>query len=179
MSGGATPAGVARQAAPVILRGRRLLLARVTLAVVAVLVVGLFIRAVPLEFMVAQVVCTGRDCHGYLTLDAVRQLQALGISKSAFAAYVVALNVLFAAIYWAVAAILAWRKSDERMALFSALTLVTFGATFADPLDVLARAYPGWWWVVTTLGFLGDAAIVVLFYLFPDGRLVPRWSPWL
>jgi hypothetical protein len=33
--------------------------------------------------------------------------------------------------------------------------------------------------VVTTLDFLGSASIVLLFYLFPDGRFVPRWSLWL
>jgi hypothetical protein len=184
VSGGSIPAGRAHPAAPVILHGRRLLLARAALAVIAVLVVGLFIRAVPLEFMAAQVVCTGPVCRGQftpLTPDMVRSLQGLGLSRSAYAAYVVALNVVFAAVYWAVAGVLVWRRSDERMALFSALTLVTFGATFAltGPLYVLARAYPGWWWVVATVGFLGQASAILLLYLFPDGRLVPRWALWL
>ena len=180
MSAGSTPAGRAQQAAPVILHGRRLLLARATLAVVAVLVVGLFIWAVPLLFVGIQVVCTGRTCQGRLTPDMVRQLQALGMSSSAYAAYLVALDAMFAAVYCVVAAVLVWRKSGERMALFSALTLVTFGgATFTGPLYVLARVYPALWWMVTTLGFLGSASIILLFYLFPDGRVVPRWSLWL
>jgi hypothetical protein len=180
VSAGDTPAGRAPRAPPVILHGRRLLLARATVAVVAVLVVGLFVRAVPLEFMDAQAVCTGRSCQGQLTPDMVRQLQALGMSRSAYAAYFVALDALFAAVSCAVAAVLVWRKSDERMALFSALTLLTFGgATFTQALDVLARAYPAWGWVVTTLGFIGGASLVLLFYLFPDGRVVPRWALWL
>ena len=179
MSEGCTPAGRAPQAAPVILHGRRLLLARAALAVVAVLVVGLFIRAVPLLFMGVQVVCAGVDCQR-LTPDLVRQLQALGLSRSAYAAYVVALDAVFAGVYCAVAAVLVWRKSAERMALFSALTLVMFGgATFPRTLDVLAHAYPAWWWVMASLAFLGDASIVLLLYLFPDGRVVPRWSLWL
>jgi hypothetical protein len=180
VSAGYTPAGRADQAAPVILHGLRLILARVALAVVAVLVVGLFIWAVPLQFMDAQVVCTGRDCQGHLTPDMVRQMQALSVSRSAYAAYFVALDAMLAAVYWAVAAVLAWRKSAERMALFSALTLVTFGgATFTGALDALARAYLGWWWVVACLAFLGGTSIILLFYLFPDGRFVPRWSRWL
>ena len=44
---------------------------------------------------------------------------------------------------------------------------------------MLARAYPAWWSVVASLAFLGDASIVLLLYLFPDGRVVPRWSLWL
>ena len=129
MSDGHTPAGRAHHAAPVILHGRRLLLARAALAVVAVLVVGLFIRAVPLLFMYVQVVCTGRDCQGHLTPEMVRQHQALGLSIGAYAAYVVALDAVFAAVYCAVAAVLVWRKSGERMALFSALT------QRSDPLE--------------------------------------------
>src|SRR5207244_5855852 len=86
----------------------------------------------------------------------------------------------FAAVDWAVAAVLAWRKAGERMALFSALTLVTFGgATFTGALDALSHAYPGLWWVVACLDFLGGTSIILLFYLFPDGRFVPRWSRWL
>jgi hypothetical protein len=46
-------------------------------------------------------------------------------------------------------------------------------------LYVLARAYPAWWWVVASLDFLGDASILLLLYLSPDGRVVPRWSLWL
>jgi hypothetical protein len=162
------------------LHGRRLLLARAALAVIAVLVVGLFIRALPLRFMDVQVVCTGRDCQGHLTPDMLRQLQALGISPSAYAAYVVALDAMFVAVYWAVATVLVWRKVGESMALFSAVTLVTFGgATFPGAPSALARAYPGWWWVVACLAFLGSTSIILLFYLFPDGRFVPRWSRWL
>ena len=93
MSAEYTPAGRAPQASSVILHGRRLLLARATVAVVAILVVGLFIRALPLLFMAAQAMCTGHDCQG-LTPDMVRQLQALGLSRSAFAAYVVPLDVV-------------------------------------------------------------------------------------
>ena len=162
-----------------ILHGRRLLLARAAVATVAVLVVGLFIQAVPLLFMGVQVVCAGVHCQR-LTPDLVRQLQALGLSRSAYAAYGVALDAVFAGVYCAVAAVLVWRKSAERMALFSALTLVMFGgATFPRTLDVLAHAYPAWWWVMASLAFLGDASIVLLLYLFPDGRVVPRWSLWL
>ena len=161
MSSGSMPAGHADPAPPVILHGRRLLLARVTLAVVAVLLVGLSIRAVPLLYMAVQVVCTGRQCQGQLTPAMVRQHQALGISVGGYATYVVALNAVFATVYGVVAALLVWRKAAERMALFSALTLLTFGgATFPGTLDVLARDDLAWWPVVTTLGCLGSASFI-------------------
>ena len=82
MSAGYTPTGRAHQASSVLLHGRGLLLARATLLVVAVLVVGLFLRAMPLLFRDVQVVCTGRTCQR-LKPDAVQQLQALGMSRSA------------------------------------------------------------------------------------------------
>jgi hypothetical protein len=110
----------------------------------------------------------------------VRQLQALGLSRSAFAAYVVALDVVFAAVNWAVAAVLVWRRSRERMALLSALALLTLGgATFIGLPSVLVGAHPSWDVVVAQCLAVLGTCIVVLFYLFPDGRLVPRWSPLL
>jgi hypothetical protein len=44
---------------------------------------------------------------------------------------------------------------------------------------VLLGAHPSWELVVVQCLAVLGTCIVVLFYLFPDGRLVPRWSPLL
>jgi len=84
---------------------------------------------------------------------------------------------IFAAISFAVGALIFWRKSDDRMALFVALALVTFGAlAFVDKLDSVAAGYPALWWPFTLVTFLGNIFPVLFFYVFPDGRFVPRWT---
>src|SRR5207249_9326928 len=105
---------------------------------------------------------------------------ALGLSLGFYATYTVALDIIVAGVYSAVAMLLFWRKSDDRMALFAALALLTFGnATFTSSMQLLAEVYPGWWFPVQVVGFIGDVSMLTFLYLFPDGRFVPRWSRWL
>ena len=75
--------------------------------------------------------------------DAVRAGMAyLGLSPGVYAAFTVALTAVFTLVFFVVAMVLFWRKSDEGMALFVALWLVTFGATFPFGLDLLSGRLP-------------------------------------
>jgi len=93
-----------------------------------------------------------------------------------YATYIVVFIMVFAFGYFAVGAVLFWRKSDDRMALFASFTLVTFPMAFTE---VLATLPPSWWLPVQFVSFLGSICIVLFFYLFPTGQFVPRWMRWL
>ena len=88
----------------------------------------------------------------------------------------VALNFAFACCYITVAGLLFWHKSDDRMALFASFTLVTFVITFSQTVSSLPQA---WQLPVQFVNFLGSVCIGLLFYLFPTGRFVPRWTRWV
>jgi hypothetical protein len=80
----------------------------------------------------------------------------------------------------AVAALIYLRKSDDRMALFVSVALLTFGtATFTFTMAALAAQHPTWEIPVAFLHFLGAASFGLFLYLFPDGRFVPRWTRWV
>jgi hypothetical protein len=164
-----------------VLRGRWLLLARSAWLAVAAAALGLFVAGIPAEFAQLQVECPTELCpSGQLPSAGLRALQDLGLSLSFVAAYGVALDIVFAVVYIAVAALIFWRKSAERFALFVAFALLTFGtATFPEALYALAAAYPAWWPPVAVLNFLGLASFGLFLYLFPDGRFVPRWTRWV
>ena len=115
------------------LRGGWLVLARVVWVAVVVLTLGLFIASIPTTFA---------DLHMPLTPDYVRELHALGLSMDFYATYIVVFIIVFAFGYFAVGAVLFWRKSDDRMALFASFTLVTFPIAFTE---VLATLSPSWW----------------------------------
>jgi hypothetical protein len=168
-------------ATPTWLRGRTLLLARTAWLAVALPTIGLFLAGVPVYFAYLLTPCPVAACtNGQLALDTLRTLHTLGLSVGFFAAYTVALDLVVAAGYSAVALLLFWRKSDDRMALFAALTLLTFGAaTFTSSMQMLAEVYPVWSLPVRVVGFIGDVSMLTFLYLFPDGRFVPRWSRWL
>jgi hypothetical protein len=148
--------------------------------VAAVLTIGIFVAAMPLRYAQLQVPCAGATCASLqLTPADLRGLQAYHLTASSYAAYFVALDIFSALAWCAVGAVIFWRKPNDRVALFSALTLVTFGgARFPDTPLALATAHPGWALPVHFLRFFGSACLSLFFYVFPDGRFVPRWTHW-
>ena len=112
----------------------------------------------------------------------MRDLQAAGLSIVFAARYVVALDVITALVYGAVAAIIFWRKSNDRMALFVAFALLTFGTLgvhdFEKLQGILIAFHPLWRVPVASLAALGGISFSLLFFIFPDGRFVPGWLRW-
>ena len=167
------------------LHGRWLRLARAAWLAVAALSLGLFAAAIPVQFSQLQLVCPTAPCPvgdfaQQLPPAGVQALAELGLSLRLYAAYAVALDAVVGLGYSAVAALIFWRKSDDRLALFTALALLTFGtATFTYPLMALLPAHPAWGLPVAGLNFLGAAAFGLFLFLFPDGRFVPRWTRWV
>ncbi len=147
----------------------------------AVLAVGLFVASIPAELALLRVPCPTVRCPtGQLPPAGLRALEDLGLSLDSFAAYSVAMDLVFAAVCIAVAALIFWRRSDDRMALFASLALLTFGtATFTFAMAALTEQYPAWEVPVASFHFLGAASFGLFLYLFPDGRFVPRWTRWV
>lgn len=160
------------------LRGALLFVAQGAWVSVAALALALFVLAVPAEFEYLQTTCG--ECDGpRLTLEGARKLENLGLSIGFYAMYVLALEVGFAAVSFAVASAIFWRKSDDAMALLGALAVLAWGITFPNTTVALAESYPASELPVTLLGFLGLVVFTLFFYVFPDGRFAPLWTRWL
>ena len=166
---------------PVRLRGRWLQLARAAWIVVAALALGLFTLGVPAEFTLLHVPCPAVRCStGQLSPSGLHALEGLGLSPDSFAAYTVAMDILFAAVCVTVALLIFWRRSDDRMGLLVSLALLTFGtATFVSTMEALAALHSAWETPTSFLHFLGAASFGLFLYFFPDGRFVPRWTRWV
>ena len=161
------------------LRGRWLTFARAACLIVALLAVGLFVVGIPPYFAELQSVCTrGTEAcseNRFLTPEGARELRELGLSFGLYAAYNVALGVVFTLVWYAVGAAIFWRRSDEWMALLSSLMLVTFGSFFLASPQVMTEAYPALALPSRFMVVLSFALIILFLYLFPDGRFTPRW----
>lgn len=48
----------------------------------------------------------------------------------------------------------------------------------ATPLALIVT-YPGWWFPVAALRFLGSACLSIFVFVFPDGRFTPRFTRWI
>ncbi len=159
------------------LHGHLLILARTMWVAIALLTVGLFVLAIPTRFNELQHVCTPPKCNELqLFSPDVAVLKQLGLSLTFYATYNLPLEAGFTLVFLLVAVIIFWRRSDDRMALFVSLMLVTFGATLPPVIEALARVQPAWRFPAFFIQDLALFFLVTLLYLFPDGRFVPRWT---
>jgi hypothetical protein len=159
------------------LSGRWLILARVVWIALALLIVVLYLVGFPITWQYLSTVCIGTCSSGpQLTLDQAHAFQSHGLTLSFYATYVLAFELIFVIVWFLVATLIFWRKSQERLAWFVSLMLLTFGATYVDPLTVLAQQHPMWAIPTGVVGFTGVVTLVLSLYLFPNGLFVPRWT---
>ena len=159
------------------LHGRWLLLARVAWVALTVIVVGLQVAGIP--YFYARTI--NNLNFDRLTTEQVQVFKNLGLTPEFYAAYTVALPVGTMVVFTAIATVIFWRRSEDRMALFGAFMLVVFGgaALTSDVPRAVAAAHPTLWFPVQLFDYLGQVAFVVFFYVFPNGRFVPRLTRWL
>ena len=101
----------------------------------------------------------------------------LGLSPAGYAGLFLTLEVIVALMFVGVGLVVAWRKFDEPFGLFASLFLIVFGVAGSSYLLLaLSVKHPvGFLFagLVTTLAY---SLLPPFFYLFPDGRWVPRWG---
>jgi hypothetical protein len=168
-----------RNALPAELRGRRLFVARALWVGVVSLTALIFAASVPAHLADLHRICAGEPCvAGQRVLVEARALRDLGVSLDVYAAYVFALDLVVAFGFCSVGAVIFWRKSREPGALFVSFALMVFGLTWPDTFDS-ALHHPVWGNLAGFLTQLGLTSLFVFFFVFPDGRFVPRWSRWV
>jgi hypothetical protein len=149
----------------------------------AAVVLGLDFAGIPHTYALYRETCTAAACveSGRLTPEDVQTLQQSGVSPEFYAAYVgVGLSTFVTLVFFALAAVIFWRRSGDRMALFGSFMLLVFGgAAITGTMRDLAQAHPVFWFPTELLNYIGQVSFGIFFYLFPDGRFVPRWTRWL
>jgi hypothetical protein len=169
------------------LRGRWLLLAHMAWVAVTITALAIVLFSVPSSFEHYRSVCTAASevcserAAGQPTPEGVRALQDVGLSVRSFALLNVVIDKVFELVWFAVGAIIFWRRSDDWMALLVSVFLVAFGTVAVDPTaaNSLISSQPAWWLPVRSVEILGSVCVVLFFLLFPSGRFVPRWTRWL
>jgi hypothetical protein len=157
-----------------------LLAARAAWLMVAAPTFAFFLAGIPLTYQSMQRVCGPEPCSSgsRLTEAHLRVLADLGLTAQSWALYATAVQVLSALVWCAIGALIFWRKPDEPVALFVSLFLFLFGMTFGDVLWVMQAAYPALRLPLDLVAALNWGALLSFFFIFPDGRFVPRWALW-
>jgi hypothetical protein len=162
---------------PTTLHGRWLTIARTAWVAMASLAVALFVVGLPTSYRELRTLSIYND----VDRDVARgNLAQLGLSSDFYAGYQIALGVALATVSFVLAAIIFRRKSDQPIALFVALVLVLLGATFPTSVNgALGNLHPFWESLANILIAFSVGSVFIFFYLFSDGRFVPRWTRWL
>ena len=90
------------------------------------------------------------------------------------------LLVVVTSVCFAVSGVMFWRKSNDRVILLFSLAFLLIGGIFLPPFPAALYGGIPWFWELPLdiIESLAQVAFLV-FYLFPDGQFVPRWTRWL
>ena len=173
---------------PTTLHGRWLFLARMAWVMLAITALAMVVFSVPSSFEHYSSVCTAASevCSEQETVDqptpeGMRALQDAGLSVRTYALLNVVVDKVFQLVWFAVGALIFWRRSDDLMALLVSAFLMSFGPVSVDTTDAeaLISSQPAWWLPVRGVDVVGNVCGVLFFLLFPSGRFAPPWMRWL
>ena len=136
------------------LQGYRLALVRLGWVGLSVLALIIFMASLPVYF--------------------ARQQKSYSVG---YAVFLLVLGSFVALVWFIVALLIFWRKSNDWMALLVSFMLVLQGVgTTIYPLDALPSI---WLLPAVIVDMLSFILLFLVFSLFPTGRFVPRWIGWL
>ncbi len=158
------------------LGGRWLLAARLGWLLTLVATLGLFVAAAPTY--VAHV-SHPTPVNAALSPEAAQALAQAGITLDVYLWISFAILCVVVLISLALALMLAWRRSDDWMALLVSLFLINYVISNIGVPSNAASTSPGSLLALVSAvvqGVPGFAITFAVFLLFPNGRFVPRWS---
>jgi hypothetical protein len=160
------------------LHGRWLVLAWAAWALLSSGTLLAFAFGLPVYLTLLQTVCTGTGCvPGQPGPDTEATLHGLGLSVGSYVAFSLVLMLVSMLLACTMSGLLAWRKSNDWLALLVALMLLMFGA--ANIISPLELSHSAWHFPAMLLNILHFATVFLVGSLIPTGRFVPRWTRWL
>jgi signal transduction histidine kinase len=163
------------------LTGRWLTAARITWFSLAALMLSVFIAGLVASFIHVNAVCPTPACvKAPINTNLRDALAGAGLTYASFIYINIAISLIFAIPYDAVAFLIFWRRSDDRMALLTSLALLAFSLlTFTAAATALASSIPAVRLPLSVLIAAGSVLFTVFLYTFPTGRFVSRWVIWI
>lgn len=138
---------------------------------------GLFVAALPRRYAELSHVATQPPAaHLQLTPADAQLLGQFGVTPQIYGFLMLGLEAGLVLAFASISAIMLWRKGRERIALFFALTAITYGVYITPPLDSLLAVALPLSLASRTVQALGLWCAIVFFYIFPDGRFTHRWT---
>jgi hypothetical protein len=154
-------------------QSRWLPLARTIRLIIAVFYIGTFLFSIPITLSEAPSFDSTTTGVSYAEFQA--GLVQMGVSPSGYILFQQWLSIIGSFLYLALGVFIFWRKSNDWMALLTSFIFVTFLA----PFDELAHLHSIWLIISDITAIIGSIILFLWFFIFPDGRFVPRWTRWI
>jgi hypothetical protein len=106
----------------------------------------------------------------------LRSLTRSGLSLSVYADYLTALIALFGVVFLFLSLLIAYRRFDDIMGLVTSASLVLWAAGNPPSAKAVAGTYHQLAPLANSTTALALLTLVVFLFVFPDGRVIPRWA---
>jgi len=160
------------------LQGAALWIARTLWMALVALTLGLFLHVSIQAVQTPVSICDASDCS--MSPALAETFRAAGISVNLVGLFnAVLFNIFLPLGFVAVALVIVWKRSDNWVGLLISYLLIFLGAQEFPGVNLIFETVPVWGLVTAVQSTIGLLVLVLLFYIFPDGRFVPRWGRWL
>lgn len=157
-------------------KSRWLWFARAAAWIFVVSVIALFIFAAVQFYSNGLAVLSSILPNSNWTVERMRAaLAEIGWTPEAYSAYYLVFTIYSAFWYALVGLLILWRRGSSWFGLLLAVELVAIGVAANSVYSILEVPKP----VLLFLSWILWPGFFICFYLFPDGRFVPRWMRWL
>jgi hypothetical protein len=106
----------------------------------------------------------------------VEILHSWGLSTQTYAAFMTGGAVVTVAFYWLLGGLLLWRQGATRIGLSVSLVLLVIPIVLISDSGTVYVSIPGLLIPWVFLSALGRIFMLLFIYLFPNGRIYPRWA---
>jgi hypothetical protein len=139
---------------------------------------AVFIAGISPRFSELTEICQVEPCLPLILQGAEAQaLDGLGLPISAYAIYHITIEIIIGLACGLLAILMFWQRFDEPMGILVSFMLILFGLNFMVETDsAFYHLHPDFLPVQNTLSGLAIIPLVLLIFLFPNGRFVPRWN---
>jgi hypothetical protein len=146
-------------------------------ALVALAFLTFFWLDLRLDFLQLLNPCQGAECNWMAISPAeVGILHSWGLSTQYYAVIMLGSAVVVVAIYWILGGLLLWRQGATWIGLSVSLALLVIPITLISDSSNVYENIPGLLIPWVFLSALGRIFILLFIYLFPNGRIYPRWA---
>jgi predicted Ser/Thr protein kinase len=138
----------------------------------------LLVISLPQNYQGSRVICDGEDC-AFININSenAARYEEGGVSLEFRSLIITIAGAISAIIFVVIASIIFFSRPNDLIAIMTAFAFV--GAGITGPIDFLQPDNIFWEIGLRILQGVGSVSLAGFFFIFPNGRFVPRWTQWV